>query len=447
MKISILTCFIFILACASRLEPEWLETQPQVHDYWFGIGIVQKPFYGNDCREEARNKALAEISSQILVDVSGSFERVVTENNLDLNEFTESVIKTRVDKNLPNVEYMDFYDSKEKCGLLARLSQSTYYKTIERQRRNAVQSAIGLLVQAESDFNIQTFTYLSEAMADIIPYMDIPIEEEYPSGSRKIVNLYSYIKVLVNKSINRIRLVPERENLEIKLGFTRNLQLSVRVLDKEDNAPIESIPVICYMKDKRENTSALSNTEGECIFSIPPITDKNSIQYINYEVNLAEFLQNPELFGALLQIQAQTILQVNTPRIYIHIIENNLNEPTVNPYIQPVISEFFSRNFSANFVDTDNADLIISGTVNARQVAEEPSYIGKIAIYKVYCDATISISNGVTGEQILEKSFNKVQGSDFHSNKEAANQSLKNMSEKITEDFLPEIIEVIQGLQ
>ena len=164
-------------------------------------------------------------------------------------------------------------------------------------------------------------------------------------------------------------------------------------------------------------------------------------------MNLAEFIQNPELFGALSQIQAQSTLQVNTPRIYIHIIENNLNEPTVNPYIQPVISDFFSRNFSANFVDTDNADLLISGTVNSRQVAEEPSYIGEIAIYKVYCDATISISNGVTGEQILEKSFNKVQGSDFHSNKEAANQSLKNMSEKITEDFLPEIIEVITGLQ
>ena len=55
-----------------------------------------------------------------------------------------------------------------------------------------------------------------------------------------------------------------------------------------------------------------------------------------------------------------------------------------------------------------------------------------------------SISNGLTGEKILEKSFNKIQGSDFQSNTEAANQSLKKMSEKITEDFLPGIIELIK---
>ena len=118
---------------------------------------------------------------------------MVIENNLTLDEFTKSVIQTRVDQTLPMVENIDFYDSKEKCSFLARLAQSTYYETIERQRRNAVQSAIGLLSQAESDFTIKTFLYLSEAISEIVPYIDIPIEEEYPSGSGKIINLYSFL--------------------------------------------------------------------------------------------------------------------------------------------------------------------------------------------------------------------------------------------------------------
>ena len=59
---------------------------------------------------------------------------------------------------------------------------------------------------------------------------------------------------------------------------------------------------------------------------------------------------------------------------------------------------------------------------------------------------TISISNGETGEEILEKSFNKIQGSDFQSNREAANQALKKMSEKITKDLLPEIIDLLKGV-
>jgi len=108
-----------------------------------------------------------------------------------------------------------------------------------------------------------------------------------------------------------------------------------------------------------------------------------------------------------------------------------------------VITEFFARNFSANFVDSSIADLIINGLVNTRALSDAPNEYG---IYQVFGDVTISISNGETGAKILEKPFNKIQGSSFQSNKEAANQSLKKMSEKITEDFLPEIIVVIEGL-
>mgnify|MGYP001392573954 CR=1 FL=1 len=92
-------------------------------------------------------------------------------------------------------------------------------KKLARQRRNAVQSALGLLAQAESGFNVQTFTYLSAAISEIVPYIDIPIEEEYPSGSGQRVNLYRYIKVATNKYINRITLLPEKKNLEIKRVF------------------------------------------------------------------------------------------------------------------------------------------------------------------------------------------------------------------------------------
>ena len=106
-----------------------------------------------------------------------------------------------------------------------------------------------------------------------------------------------------------------------------------------------------------------------------------------------------------------------------------------------MIMDFFSQNFSANFVDNNDADLIISGMVNTRSHSDTANDFG---IYQVFGDVTISISNGQTGEQIIKKSFNKIQGSDFQSNKEAANQSLKKISEKITEEFLPEIVELIK---
>ena len=429
------------MSCASRSEPEWIESQQNAENYWFGVGSVEKPFYGDDIREEARNQALNEIASQISVYISSSFEEVITEHNFSLDEFATSVVKIRVDNKLLNIEIVDSYENKNRYYLLAKLSQTKYYEAIEKQRRNAVKTAIGLLDKSESEFNIQSFTYLSEAMNEIIPYMDIPIEEEYPVGSGKTINLYSYIKLLANTSINRFRLIPIQEAVEIKLGFSRDIQLGVKVVDNNSNAPIENVPVNCYIDENNKSSFALSDTEGNCIFPVPSITDDKPIQYVNFEVNMDEIIESVQLLGVLPKIQAQSTLKVNPPKIFIQISENNLGEATVNPYIQPVITEFFAQNFSANFVDTNNADLIISGSVNTRFVSDTPNDYG---IYQVFGDATISISNGETGEVILKKSFNKVQGSDFQTNKEAANQSLKKMSEKITEDFLPEIIELIK---
>ena len=184
-----------------------------------------------------------------------------------------------------------------------------------------------------------------------------------------------------------------------------------------------------YIDENDKGSFSLSDADGKCIFPVPSIADDKPIQYVNFEVNIDEMIESTQLFGVLPQIQVQSILKVIPPQIFIQISENNLGEATPSPYIQPVIMEFFSQHFSANFVDNNDADLVISGTVNTRSNSDTANDFG---IYQVFGDATISISNGETGEEILKKSFNKVQGSDFQSNKEAANQSLKKMSEKIT---------------
>ena len=229
--------------------------------------------------------------------------------------------------------------------------------------------------------------------------------------------------------------------MDITLGFTRNLQLGVQVLDNNNNTPIENMPVTCYIDKNEQGLFALSDANGNCIFSVPALIDNKSIQYINYEVNMNKILKNNQLLGGLSRIHAQSTLKVTPPTIFIQISENNLGEATVNPYIQPVIMEFLSQHFSANFVDNNNADLIISGMVNTRSISDSANDYG---IYQVIGDATISVSNGETGEKILDKSFNNIQGSNFQSNQEAGNQSLKKMSEKISEDFLPGIIELIK---
>jgi len=164
---------------------------------------------------------------------------------------------------------------------------------------------------------------------------------------------------------------------------------------------------------------------------------------MNYKVKMDELLGESPLFGNLPHIQVQSMIKVIPPDILVQIKEYNLGEETGNPYVAPVIMEFFASHFSANFVESNDADFIIKGTVNTRSVSDKPNDYG---IYQTFADATISISKGEIGEKLIEKSFNKIQGSDFNSQTESANQALKKLSEKITKEFLPEILGILEGL-
>ena len=219
--------------------------------------------------------------------------------------------------------------------------------------------------------------------------------------------------------------------------------MTVQIIDNQNKDPLINIPVLGNVLENDLGGVVLSDGNGNCTFSLPTLNGKTAIQYMNYEVKIVELLGESPLFGNLPHIQVQSIIKVMPPNLLVQIKEYNLGKETGNPYIAPVIMEFFAAQFSANFVESNNADFIIKGNVNTRSVSDKPNDYG---IYQTFADATISISRVATGEKIIEKSFNKIQGSDFNSQMESANQALKKLSEKITKEFLPEILEILQGL-
>jgi len=94
-------CLFYLFACSNQAfqpTPEWVFSSNSNDDYWIGVGIVEKPFMGN-VREAARSEALNEIASQISVNISSSFSNVLTENNLNINQFSKSMINTRINNN------------------------------------------------------------------------------------------------------------------------------------------------------------------------------------------------------------------------------------------------------------------------------------------------------------------------------------------------------------
>ena len=81
---------IFFLGCgfnslSSQLN-NWKNNQDN-NNYWYGIAIIHKSNQEN-IQEIARNEAIAEIASQIKIQINQNFKRVVKENNYKINEYS-----------------------------------------------------------------------------------------------------------------------------------------------------------------------------------------------------------------------------------------------------------------------------------------------------------------------------------------------------------------------
>ena len=100
---------LFVISCSSapEIKPDWVINEPRSDDeYWVGIGILEKPL-PDDYRWLAQQRALNEIASHIKVRVTGSATDIFEELNYDVDEYFSAIIKTRVDQNINDVEYVD----------------------------------------------------------------------------------------------------------------------------------------------------------------------------------------------------------------------------------------------------------------------------------------------------------------------------------------------------
>ena len=81
MKKLILCTLIFLLSCAYQASdmPDWVYGQRQA-GYWYGLGVIQKPFTGEDIRLAAREAAIREIASQIRIEVSSDLTHIIVDD-------------------------------------------------------------------------------------------------------------------------------------------------------------------------------------------------------------------------------------------------------------------------------------------------------------------------------------------------------------------------------
>jgi hypothetical protein len=431
-----LSLLIFI-SCASQPTgptPDWVLTSNSNSNHWVGVGIIEKPFSGN-IREAARSQAVNEIASQISIQISSNFTNVITEYNYDVDEFSKSIIDSRVENNLGDIEYLNFHEDEYRFYVQAKLSKQKYYESLDKKRENAVQTALGYIKRADNELNGESFNLLQSAMDEIVQFMDEPVHIQHEGKSQ---NLYSFIKLKFQDKVNRIELVSAKNEVNITFGFSKNETIQISSMDKKSRRVIPGIPVKIETSDKINLVSGITDINGRLVLPLPKFDSFEAQKQIVLSMDFHQMKLSPNSYP-----QTPISIKINSPSIFVSIEEKLLGKKTENPIVGPMIKDFFSTNLFANFGNIENADLIIRGNVNTSKKSDKPN---EWEIYQTFSDATITIINGRTGDEIYSVTVPKIQGADFNSNEGSAKEAIKKISKKLETITLPKILKRIQKL-
>ena len=429
---------LFVISCSSapEIKPDWVINEPRSDDeYWVGIGILEKPL-PDDYRWLAQQRALNEIASHIKVRVTGSATNIFEELNYDVDEYFSAIIKTRVDQNINDVEYVDHYESKFEFKAYARLSKKKYFADLARKREKAVSTALEFISKADP-FNVNSFNYLSSALLEIKPYLDQDLDVNIPEGSQKKVNLAAYIKIKLFDYIDRIEFIPETDPYILKILSEDGSFYKADCIDKKTSKVLANIPVLYQINNQDEYATGISNTDG--ILSLNPFLDGkiSHPEHISHSLDLSK-LVDTSFISILAPMVRNTKVTFNIkgPDLAIKADEKNLGKKLNPPFISSAIKEYFVKNLSGKFTTEKNADYVITLVVNTVPRSKEADSYG---FYYVYANVELSIMSSIDNKQLYSKSITQVKGvhTDLHL---AGKKALDKLLNEIKLE-LPKIVE------
>ena len=409
-----------LLSCSSS-PPIWLESRPQDQLYWHGIGFAS--FDGSkDANTLAREYAIHEISSQIKVNISSEMDIIVKDFNGSIDNAITSVMRSRVDLLLPELEFMGQYKNKSGVHFYARLNKEKYRSAIERLRENAKKTVLGHIAEADKKFGVRSFLLLQKAWLEILPFNDEPIETYYDGRTS---NLYSLIKQKSDEYEGRLSLDAILEKDMVKTFVDRANSISIQVKDTKDGRSVDGIPVNISMLGKEH--TLYSNSRGLIEHDLETSSLASSYD-VRFKLDQESLYKDFDHSDHRLDMKPRThSITVNVIPAHATLIssEKNINRIMDQPIIGPALKEHFNRKME--FVNND-PDLIINIEANTAQKSKR---MGANFPYFVFGNAVISFKDATTNVEFFSTEVSNIKGGDFASQQTAGIRAYDAMAKQL----------------
>ena len=407
----------FILSCSSS-SPSWLNSRPQDPLYWHGIGYAAFENIENP-NSLAKEYAIQEISSQIKVNISSEMNIVVKDFNGSIDNAITSVIKSRADLLLPELEFVGNFKDKTGVYFYARLNKERYQSAMDRLRENAKITILNYLKDADKEFGSKSFKIIQKAWKEIVPFTDEPIIVNI-DGSK--LNLYSLIQQKLNEFDRRIILKGKVEKELMKTFIDRSNSISIEIRDSKTNKLLPGVPIEISIFDNKK--VIYSDENGMVRKDIEPVSNPKSFDIkfkLDEKALFDDNYDNLELDPSVYSLTVNVLPATGNILSYEKNIGKSMEQNIIEPFLKKML------NGKLEFVE-NNPDLVIRVDSDTE---ERSKRISEKFPYFVFGSANITFKEVSNDKEFFSTQVSNIKGGDFESKEIAGLRSYDKMMEEI----------------
>ncbi len=425
IKKYLLSLFVLYSFSCFSAPPQWIDDRPSNSEYWHGIGFVSYS-KSNDPKMLAREYAIHEISSQIKINISSEMDIITSDYNGSIDNVITSVMNSRVDLLLPELEFVDSYRTDDGVYFYARLNKQSYYRAMERLRANARDTALNYVMRSEKKFGKGSFYLIQKAWQEIFPFNDEPMAVQYNNVS---YNLSTLIRQKQEEFSGRVSIHGNLSKNNIRTIIDKNNIINVKVKDRNTGAPLIGMPIkINYHESSK---TLISDKKGVIEFDLGSLNQRSTFQ-TNFSLDYEALINDLDDIENILKPNRNVSslkIEVVPSKVLLIANEKNLNKLMKNTILEPVIKDALSGY--VEFVN-ENPDFYVKIDANTTTKSKP---VEKGFPFFSYGNVSVSFINASNDHEFFSVNLSNIKGGDFGSQRTAGIRAYDQMKVGIIQEL------------
>lgn len=442
---------VFLYSCGTTKKvvqpevlPNWVTTKPVISGYYVGVGSAQKSINVNEYQTTSKNRALADMTSEISVNISIQSVLHKFESSAGFSEDYSASIKAKAKEQLEGYELVNTFESQTHYYVYYKLSKDKY-KAIKKQRKDdAINKGVDLLQKANGfNKNLKTYDailnyikglevikpYFSESLECDVNGKSIYLGNELFSGLTTTIN-----SIVVTPKVTEIDATNGKPILSNQLNFT---------FKTSTGYPIQGLPVVFTLGSKPlRNSKTETNTSGKVSYEIHQMNSRLGTGYFIAKLDAnkiaSQCTADPMLRKMLRKMDmpsGQILIRLKNPIFYIETTERNFGKDMNPKVLKRKMEQLLTNNSFPVVFNREKADFIIEVNTNTSKSKKE----GRMHYAILTGEVKVIDANG---QLILMKPIENVKGVQLNYN-DAGFDAYNNLTNYLNRTFLPKLKETL----